>query len=268
MGFGSNRTPIAFVFAAGAMVIASVSQQAEAATVSITGGSAVSVPLGTTNSDNNVVNFAPSGVTVPGGGTYYGLQCGNPCGNWVTGAQVNTSLSNFNVSWYFVGSESGNVNTLSSPSGTLIQTELNQNNNQGSSPPSILYAGVLTPISSFSGTSFSFKLADTTSGSQGTLTNLLVATGSSSAFMVAYVLPHIVGGKMVGWDTSSTATDWFAIGYNDPGSTDRDYDDLMAVGHISAVPLPGALPLFATGLGALGLFGWRRKRKQTAAIAA
>ena len=25
-------------------------------------------------------------------------------------------------------------------------------------------------------------------------------------------------------------------------------------------PLPAALPLFATGLGALGLFGWRRKR--------
>jgi hypothetical protein len=32
-------------------------------------------------------------------------------------------------------------------------------------------------------------------------------------------------------------------------------------------PLPAALPLFATGLGALGLFGWRRKRKVTAAIA-
>jgi hypothetical protein len=35
----------------------------------------------------------------------------------------------------------------------------------------------------------------------------------------------------------------------------------------SATPLPAALPLFATGLGAMGLLGWRRKRK-AAAIAA
>ncbi len=36
----------------------------------------------------------------------------------------------------------------------------------------------------------------------------------------------------------------------------------------TATPLPAALPLFATGLGALGLLGWRRKRKNAAAIAA
>ena len=36
---------------------------------------------------------------------------------------------------------------------------------------------------------------------------------------------------------------------------------------ISATPLPAALPLFATGLGGLGLLGWRRKRKVAAALA-
>ena len=33
-----------------------------------------------------------------------------------------------------------------------------------------------------------------------------------------------------------------------------------------ATPLPAALPLFATGIGALGLLGWRRKRKNAAVI--
>ena len=35
-------------------------------------------------------------------------------------------------------------------------------------------------------------------------------------------------------------------------------------GTVHVVPLPGALPLFAIGLGALGLRGWRRKRKAAA----
>ena len=36
----------------------------------------------------------------------------------------------------------------------------------------------------------------------------------------------------------------------------------------SAVPLPAALPLFAGGLGVMGLLGWRRKRIKSAATAA
>jgi hypothetical protein len=52
------------------------------------------------------------------------------------------------------------------------------------------------------------------------------------------------------------------------GDTNRIGKDFYISGaDVSAVPLPAALPLFATSLGALGLLGWRRKRK-AAAIAA
>lgn len=51
------------------------------------------------------------------------------------------------------------------------------------------------------------------------------------------------------------------------------FDDPEVVGtwevtELAQTPLPAALPLFATGLGALGLLGWRRKRKASAALTA
>ena len=44
--------------------------------------------------------------------------------------------------------------------------------------------------------------------------------------------------------------------------------DSLTLNGPATTPLPAALPLFATGLGALGLLGWRRKRKNAAALAA
>jgi hypothetical protein len=38
--------------------------------------------------------------------------------------------------------------------------------------------------------------------------------------------------------------------------------------NVSTTPIPAALPLFATGVGAMCLFGWRRKRKTPAALTA
>jgi hypothetical protein len=56
-------------------------------------------------------------------------------------------------------------------------------------------------------------------------------------------------------------------------STNREaspiLDDVTISNNISnqgATPLPAALPLFATGLGAFGLLGWRRKRKASVAV--
>ncbi len=54
--------------------------------------------------------------------------------------------------------------------------------------------------------------------------------------------------------------DAYAYGINDNGQ-------IVGVAfnpYFGATPLPATLPLFATGLGALGLLGWRRKRKGTA----
>jgi hypothetical protein len=42
--------------------------------------------------------------------------------------------------------------------------------------------------------------------------------------------------------------------------------DAIVTGGVATTPLPAALPLFASGIGALGLFGWRRRRRKAPAI--
>jgi hypothetical protein len=57
-----------------------------------------------------------------------------------------------------------------------------------------------------------------------------------------------------------------------PGDTivyfTADFPTITLVSSVTTTPLPAALPLFATGLGGLGLLGWRRKRANTSALAA
>jgi len=53
------------------------------------------------------------------------------------------------------------------------------------------------------------------------------------------------------------------------GVTTNGYDPVQGyIVEFDVTPIPAALPLFATGLGALGLLGWRRKRKAAAQVAA
>jgi hypothetical protein len=51
------------------------------------------------------------------------------------------------------------------------------------------------------------------------------------------------------------------IGIGQPGTVTADYDNLNFA--VSQTPLPATLPLFASGLGVMGLLDWRRKRKTT-----
>ena len=52
------------------------------------------------------------------------------------------------------------------------------------------------------------------------------------------------------------------IMFNVTASTPGDYVRVLTAFSPGATPLPGALPLFASGLGVMGLLGWRRKRKK------
>jgi len=50
--------------------------------------------------------------------------------------------------------------------------------------------------------------------------------------------------------------------FNPSNSVPGDWTETIS----AETPIPAALPLFATGLGVMGWFGWRRKRKPKAAI--
>jgi hypothetical protein len=80
-----------------------------------------------------------------------------------------------------------------------------------------------------------------------------------------------IGGVFISFDPAGSDSTTIN-GVNDLGQivgffTDVNDNTIGFVGTpVSATPLPAALPLFATGLGAMGLLGWRRKRRGQAAI--
>ena len=64
-----------------------------------------------------------------------------------------------------------------------------------------------------------------------------------------------------------TAGTWGATSdFPDPGATYTYLD--YTVFTVAETPLPATLPLLASGIGALGLLGWRGRRKNAAALAA
>ena len=99
--------------------------------------------------------------------------------------------------------------------------------------------------------------------------NALNSDGISHVYSAPYPASGALGSA---YNLSSLIPAGTFVAFEDTAlsSSDLDYNDVQFVFtnvSTSTTPLPAALPLFATGLGALGLLGWRRKRK-TAVIGA
>jgi hypothetical protein len=123
-----------------------------------------------------------------------------------------------------------------------------------------------------------------TSGGYGTPDNLLFYnTGAGAVDLdgVGFTLSTEAGYSITGLlgdVTCENLTSCFINyeGYSSPSVPSGYFTDGLVGGSdeefvlsiTMATPLPAALPLFGTGLGILGLFGWHRKRKIDVAIAA
>jgi hypothetical protein len=107
-----------------------------------------------------------------------------------------------------------------------------------------------------------------------------IAGGPSGVTITGTSVLSASSGDII-FDPTVSGTDTFASGSNSlemeagkltlidsviGGGSEFERRSTAAIIARSAVtPLPAALPLFATGLGGLGLLGWRRKRKAQAA---
>ena len=128
----------------------------------------------------------------------------------------------------------------------------------GTTPAGVMGFGAVFSDVNLAGTSIAFT---TTAGGIGPLAVPTFSGNQTFSFL------GILLGPAEGLITRvRIVTGTTALGPNESASVDLVVmDDFLYAEPQSTVPLPAALPLFATGLGALGLIGWWRKRKAQAA---
>jgi hypothetical protein len=121
--------------------------------------------------------------------------------------------------------------------------------------PGIGNVGVATEVPAFNG----FPLGGTSGNYPATVFDLAQPLIYNPAFVTAN------GGTLAGAEAALVAGLLGGATYFNIHTVMNGGGEIR--GQLNPVPLPTALPLFATGLGALGLLGWRRKKK-AAALAA
>ena len=273
-----------------ALTMAGQTSQATPLEFNITGVPQNGFTYGTAPGDDNVVN-AGGGPATTGSNVFdpgaapstwlgSGLNQNNVLVNsFVSATGGNPGLAYFIV-WTYLGSESDNTIQFTVPNnpnvksnGAITTNDDDRNNNCAICQPGHVQFAPTVPMGSTiifnDGTNIpAFTLTDI-SGPGGTVTNggdnpVPKVFGANLIFSYA----DLSGGILV---LTDQPTAFVVFAFNDNGFGDDNHDDFVGVMSLAVCgdcgnllqnsPLPTALPLFATGLGALGLLGWRRKRK-------
>ena len=94
-------------------------------------------------------------------------------------------------------------------------------------------------------------------------------TANSGTAVMVQILVEANGNALAVGSASASADPFIFIDPTDPNASEYAIIVSDGVGNaLATTPLPATLPLFSTGLGALGLLGWRRKRKASTAVLA
>ena len=279
-----------FALPALAVALMAVSQTSRAAVLfNISGGAVPAFAYGSATGDNNVINApgAPlTGSTVfdaSGTADWVGSTANSNSVLTVTGLNPGQS---FIIGWMFIGSEATDANKfMVSNTGAIVTASSisasgffadNRNNSCCSSVNAPIINLGATIYTNGAGTTSTpgFTLTDTTS--DVTVTNDGSSSnpnpnGGAANLIFAFLTPDNGAHPGVVWDLTSTPTNTIIFAFNDNGSGDDDHDDFVGIATILAggcdgclnapTPLPGSLPLFATGLCALGLLWTSRKRR-------
>ena len=129
----------------------------------------------------------------------------------------------------------------------------------GTTPAGVIGFGAVFSDVNLAGTSIAFA---TTAGGIGSFDVPTFPGDQTFSFLGILLAP---GEGLI--TSVRIVTGTTALGPLESPSVDLVVMDDFIFGEPSNTPLPGALPLFATGLGALGLLGWCRKRKAAAPAA-
>jgi hypothetical protein len=121
-------------------------------------------------------------------------------------------------------------------------------------------------------TSFSFNCCTATShSSTSNFAMSLVAkpaTGTSGSYSQSYTSADIDGPYFAGLTAPDALTALLAgldggKAYFNIGTSVFPGGEIRGFFEVETTPVPGTLPLFVSGLGAIGLLRWRKKRKST-----